>query len=99
MVRVIMTWDIQDNKEKDYIEFAVTELSPGLHALGLTISDVWYTLTGSGPEMIIFGMMENRADALGLLRSRDWRRLAERLNEYVENVRVKVVEPKGPFQL
>jgi hypothetical protein len=99
MVRVIMTWDIQENKEKDYIEFAVAELSPKLHALGMEISDVWYTLTGSGPEMIILGMMERRADALGLLRSSDWRQMVDRLNEYVENVRVKVVEPKGPFQL
>jgi hypothetical protein len=99
MVKVIMTWDIQENKEKDYIEFAVSELSPALHALGLQIDDVWYTLIGGSPEMVISGLMPNRADALGLMRSREWRRLEERLMEYVENISVKIVQPKGPFQM
>jgi hypothetical protein len=99
MVRVIMTWDIQENKEKDYIEFAVSEFSPQLHALGLQISDVWYTLVGGSPEMVVLGLMDSRADAIGMLRGGEWQRLAERLLEYVENVQVKVVEPHGPFQM
>ncbi|MDP9309824.1 MAG: hypothetical protein M3R24_02835 [Chloroflexota bacterium] len=99
MVKVIMTWDIQDGKEQEYIEFAVGELSPTLGALGLQINDVWYTVLGGGPEMVVSGLMPNRADALGLLQSRDWSQLQKRLNEFVENVNVKVVEPNGPFQM
>lgn len=99
MVKVIMTWDIQDGKEQDYIEFAVSELSPTLGALGLQINDVWYTVIGGGPEMVVSGMMSNRADALGLLQSRDWSQLQKRLNEYVEHMNVKIVEPSGPFQM
>lgn len=99
MVKVIMTWDIQDDKEKDYIEFAVSEFSPTLGALGLQIDDVWYTLIGGSPEMVISGLMPSRADALGLLQSRDWVQLQRRLEDYVENINVKVVEPKGPFQM
>lgn len=99
MVKVIMTWDIQDGKEQEYIEFAVSELSPTLGALGLQISDVWYTMIGSGPEMVVSGLMPNRADALGLLQSRDWNQLQKRLNEFVEQINVKVVQPSGPFQM
>lgn len=99
MVKVIMTWDIQENKEKDYIDFAVHELGPTLGALGLQINDVWYTLVGSGPEMVVSGLMPNRADAFGLLQSRDWSQIEKRLLEYVENMAIKVVNPQGPFQM
>ncbi len=94
-----MTWDIQEGKEQEYIEFAVSELSPTLGALGLQINDVWYTVVGSGPEMVVSGIMDNRADAMGLLQSRDWSQIQKRLVDFVEHVNVKVVEPRGPFQM
>ncbi|HEY0736626.1 MAG TPA: hypothetical protein VGD69_17040 [Herpetosiphonaceae bacterium] len=99
MVKVIMTWDIQEGKEKDYIEFAVNELSPTLGVLGLQINDVWYTMYGNGPEMVVSGLMESRADALGLLQSRDWAQLRQHLTDYVDHINVKIVQPKGPFQM
>lgn len=99
MVKVIMTWDIQENKEKEYIDFAVNELSPTLGALGLQINDVWYTVVGSGPEMVVSGLMPTRSEAMHLLQSRDWTQLQRRLTEFVENVNVKIVQPHGPFQM
>jgi hypothetical protein len=94
-----MTWDIQDGKEQDYIEFAVGELGPTLGALGLQITDVWYTIVGSGPEMVVLGQMRNRGDAQSLFASRDWTQLEKRLLTYVENVKIKLAQKKGPFQL
>ena len=94
-----MTWDIQENKEKEYIEFAVNELSPTLGALGLQINDVWYTVVGSGPEMVVSGLMPDRSEAMHLLQSRDWSQLQKRLAEFVENINVKIVQPQGPFQM
>jgi hypothetical protein len=99
MIRVIMTWDIQDGKEQDYIEFAVGELGPTLGALGLQITDVWYTVVGSGPEMIVLGQMRTRSEAQSLFASRDWTQLEKRLLTYVENVKIKLARKKGPFQL
>jgi hypothetical protein len=99
MVKVIMTWDIQENKEIEYIEFAVNELSPTLGALGLQINDVWYTVVGSGPEMVVSGLMPDRSEAMHLLQSRDWSQLQKRLAEFVENINVKIVQPQGPFQM
>ena len=98
-VKVIMTWDIQDGKEQDYIEFAVGELGPKLGSLGLQINDVWYTVAGAGPEMIVSGLMRDRRDAEALFSSREWGQLEKRLLTYVENVKIKFVRPKGPFQL
>ena len=94
-----MTWDIQDGKEQDYIEFAVAELGPALARLGLDIKDVLYTVAGSGPDMVIWGLMRNRRDAEGLFASRDWSQLEKKLLTFVENVKIKFVAPNGPFRL
>lgn len=99
MVKVIMTWDIQDQKERDYIDFAVNELSPTLGALGLQINDVWYTLVGTGPEMVVSGLMPTREEARELIESYDWAQLERRLSQYVENINVKIVTARGPFQM
>lgn len=99
MVKLIMTWDIQEGREQAYIEFAVGEFSPALSALGLQIREVWYTQAGSGPEMVVAGVMPSREDARTLLASNEWQRLRDQLNEFVENVKIKVVKPKGPFQM
>ena len=99
MVKVIMTWDIQENKEQEYIEFAVGELSPTLSALGLQISEVWYTILGGGPEMVVAGLMQSRSEAKQLLSSEEWHGLRTRLEEYVENIKIKIVRPHGPFQM
>lgn len=99
MVKLIMTWDIQEGREQAYIEFAVSEFSPALNALGLQLREVWYTQAGSGPEMIVAGLMPSRRNAQALLRSGEWQRLRERLDEFVEDVQIKVVKPHGPFQM
>ena len=99
MVKVIMTWDIQDGKEQEYIEFAVGELGPKLGAMGLQINDVWYTVAGNGPEMVVSGLMNNRRDAEGLFASREWGQMEKQLLTFVENVNIKFARPKGPFQL
>ncbi len=99
MVKLIMTWDIQEGREQAYIEFAVGELSPALSTLGFQIREVWYTQVGSGPEMVVVGLMPTRSEAQQLLASSEWQRLREQLTEFVENIKVKIVRPQGPFQM
>jgi hypothetical protein len=43
--------------------------------------------------------MPSRRDAQELLQSNEWEQLRERLNEFVEDVTIKVVKPNGPFQM
>lgn len=99
MIRVIMTWNIQDGKEQDYIEFAVGELGPKLSTLGLRIEDVWYTIAGVAPEMLLLGAMNSRSEAEGLFASREWSQIERRLLTFVEDVKIKFARPKGGFQI
>jgi hypothetical protein len=99
-VKLVMTWDIQDGKERDYIEFVVTEFGPGLLRLGMRITDAWYTQAGMGPQVIVGGLLESAAAARALMGSADFQRLRERLFEYVEDFHWRIAKPnKSGFQM
>ena len=63
-VKLVMTWDIQDGREREYIEFAVGEFGPGLLRLGLRITDAWYTQAGAGPQVTLGGLIDSAEAAL-----------------------------------
>ena len=99
MIKVIMTWNIQEGKQQEYIEFAVSEFGPTLGALGMRISEVWYTVAGSDPEMVVLGVMPNRRAAEKLFAGYDWKQLEKRLMTFVEDITIKFAPPRAPFQL
>ena len=98
-VKLVMTWDIQDGKEREYIEFAVGEFGPGLTRLGMRITDAWYTQAGDGPQVTVGGMMDSGTAARALIAGADFQRLRDRLFEYVEDFNWRIIKPNsGVFQ-
>jgi hypothetical protein len=98
-VKLVMTWNIQDGKEREYIEFAVGEFGPGLMRLGMRITDAWYTQAGAGPQVTVGGILDSAATARALIAGPDFQRLRERLFEYIEDFRWRIVGPNsGVFQ-
>ena len=94
-----MTWDIQDGKEREYIEFAVGEFGPGLMRLGMRITDAWYTQAGAGPQVTVGGLLDSAEAARALMVGPDFARLRERLFEYIEDFRWRIAGPNsGVFQ-
>ncbi|GAC1548897.1 MAG: hypothetical protein NVS2B7_24960 [Herpetosiphon sp.] len=98
-IKVIMTWNIKEGKQQEYIEFAVGELGPSLNGLGMQISEVWYTIAGDNPEMVVLGVMANKTQAQRLFNGDEWRALETTLEQYVENIKVKFRAPHAPFQM
>ena len=99
MVKLLMTWDIKKNKEPAYFEFVVKEFGPGLMKLGLHPSEAWYTVYGSGPQILTGGITENVQKMREILNSNEWRELKANLLNYVTNFQHKVVPATGRFQL
>ena len=98
-VKLVMTWDIQDGKEREYIEFAVGEFGPGLTRLGMRITDAWYTQAGAGPQVTVGGLLDSAEAARALIAGPDFQRLRQRLLEYIEDFRWRIVRPSsGLFQ-
>jgi len=99
VIKLLMTWDIRPDMEKEYFEFVMKEFAPGLMRLGLQPTEAWYTLYGSAPQIMTAGVTDNVEEMRQLLESAEWEDLKGRLLEYVTNFEYKVVPATGRFQV
>ncbi|MGH2594013.1 MAG: hypothetical protein ACRDGG_10920 [Anaerolineae bacterium] len=99
MVKLLMSWDIVPGRESEYFEFIVKEWAPGLQKLGIETSDVWFTVYGDGPQMLMGGLAQDAATVRGVLATPEWKRLESRLKEYVSDFAHKLIPAAGGFQL
>ncbi|HEU4322302.1 MAG TPA: hypothetical protein VFS21_04050 [Roseiflexaceae bacterium] len=93
--RLVMSWDIQDGKERACIAFMVSDFGPGLLRLGCRISDAWYTQAGNGPRMVLFGEVGTVEQTRALLATADFTRLREQLMDYAEGFACRIARPNG----
>ena len=98
-VKLLMKWDIRNGQEQPYFEFVMQEFAPGLMRLGLQPTEAWYTVYGEGPQILTGAVAEDMDAMRTILDSDDWRKLRDRLLQYVSNFSHKVVEASGRFQL
>lgn len=97
-VKLIMSWDITPNREREYFEFVVREFIPGVQHLGLELTDAWATAYGNQPQIMVGAVSHSRAQIKQVLRSEDWQSLNNKLMDYVLNYNQKIVEASGGFQ-
>jgi hypothetical protein len=100
-VKLLMQWDIKQEREQDYFEFVVREWVPGITRLGLEPTGAWYTAYSASKQSQILteGIAEDLETMQSILKSKEWLQLHERLLEYVHNYEQKVVRVTGDFQL
>ncbi|MEJ5200482.1 MAG: hypothetical protein WHX53_16300 [Anaerolineae bacterium] len=99
MYKLLMSWDIKAGREQPYFEFVVQDFAPGLMKLGLQPTEAWYTVYGKGPQILTGAVTQDLETMREILAGEEWRRLRERLLDYVSNYQQKVVEATGRFQL
>ncbi|MFN2203970.1 MAG: hypothetical protein ACK2UO_22430 [Caldilineaceae bacterium] len=90
MIKVVISYDMQEGREQDCQEYLVNKLAPGLARLGFQVSDVWYTVWGQSPQITSGGEVEDLAKARGIFLSSDWERLAEGMEELTSNFQVRL---------
>jgi len=98
-VKLIMTWDITPGREQEYFEFVVREFIPQVQQLGMELKDAWLTMYGDQPQIMASAQMEDLPAMQGVLDSKEWQGLVNRLLDYVENYQIKVVPAKAGFQM
>ena len=98
-VKLLMTWDILPGREQDYFEFVVREFLPGMQNIGLEPSDAWFTVYGNQPQIMASAQMPDLPAMQGILDSKEWQGLVNRLLDYVENYQFKVVPARAGFQI
>ncbi len=91
MLKVMITYDMQEGKEQACQEYLVNKLAPGLAKLGFRVSDVWYTVWGNSPQITSGGEIEDIAHARTIFQSNAWESLAEGMEETARNLQVRLV--------
>ena len=94
-----MSWDIKPGRESEYFEFVVREFAPRIMRMGIQPTEAWYTVYGSGPQMLTGGVSEDLRTMRQILASSEWEELFSELMNYVANFRQKIVVATGRFQL
>jgi len=98
-VKLIMTWDILPNLEQEYFEFVISDLFPEIKQLGIRPVDVWYTLYGDQPQIMVAVKTQSQASLNVVMASKEWLLLIENLLKFVENFSYKVIPAQTGFQL
>ena len=99
MVKLLMSWDIKSGLEAIYFDFIANEFMPGLLRLDIQPTEAWYTVYGSGPQILTGGVVEDLDTMTSILDSEEWRELQSELLDYVANFEYKIVRDTGRFQL
>jgi hypothetical protein len=97
-MKLVLRWDIQSGAESEYFEFMVSEFIPGIKKLGITHPGVWYTAYGESEQILVSGITETEDHMKYVLRSDEWAKLKERLEDLVNNYTQKVMPATGGFQ-
>lgn len=92
-MKIKISYDMREGREQDCQDYLVNKLAPGLAKLGLRITDVWYTVWGSSPQITSGGEVEDMEKARAIFESREWARLAEGMEDLTNNFRVQIVRP------
>ncbi len=98
-VKLIMTWDISPGREQEYFEFVVREFIPQVQQMGMELKDAWLTMYGNQPQIMASAQMSDLPSMQGILDSKEWQGLINRLKDFVENYQYKIVPAKTGFQM
>jgi hypothetical protein len=99
MIKLIMTWNIREGKEAEYLDFLNREFVKAVAGMGVQPTDAWYAVWGQGPQVTAGGVTEDIEGMEKALKSDNWRTFRDKLLEYVSDFHFKVVESTGGFQL
>lgn len=98
-VKLIMTWDILPNLEQEYFEFVISDFLPEIKQLGIRPADIWYTMYGDQPQIMVAAKTQSQASLNVVMASKEWLLLIENLLKFVENFSYKVIPAQTGFQL
>lgn len=99
MVKLLMSWDIEQGLDAEYFEFVVREFVPGITRLGLQPTEAWFTLYGDCPQILTGGIAQDLSTMQTILGSDEWQTLHNKLLEFVSNYEQKIVRASSGLQL
>jgi hypothetical protein len=97
-VKLLLSYDVVEGHESAYRRYVVEEFLPGVQSLGLAPTDAWATAYGDYPSRLLGLVAENRAVADAARHTEKWREMVDKLQEYTQNLTLRLVRMSGGFQ-
>lgn len=95
MIKVKFSYDMLEGKEQECQEYLVNRVAPALSDLGFDVTDVWYTIWGSSPQILGGGEVNTLADARRVFESDEWKEVVEKLTLMTRNLQVQFLRVKN----
>lgn len=95
MIKVKISYDMLEGKEQECQEYLVNRAVPALSDLGLDVTDVWYTIWGSSPQILGGGELDTITDARRIFQSDQWTEVADKLTSMTDNFQVRFMQAKN----
>lgn len=91
MLKVLISYDMQNDKVQECQDYFVNKFAPGLAKMGFRISDVWYTMWGDAPQILSGGIVDNPKHAQQIFKSASWEKLVDGIEPLTENFKVRFI--------
>lgn len=93
--KLLMSWNIIQGREQDYIQFNAKVFVPRMMKFDLQPLESWFTIHGAGPQVSV-GWVSNDVEAIRrAVNTEEWSDLLVDLDEYVKDFRYKIVPVTG----
>lgn len=90
MVKVLISYNMQDGKERDCQEYLANKLAPGLARMGFQFSDIWFSMWGQAPQILGGGLVDDVEQARKIFLSSDWEELVEGIEPFTYDLKVRL---------
>ncbi len=99
MVKLIVTWNIRDGQESEFLEFVNNDFTRLFLAMNVQPTEAWYAIWGQGPQAMICGVSKDQAAMEASMASSEWEEVRTKISQFAENVAYRVVAKSDGFQL
>ncbi len=99
-VKLLLSCNIKPGIEEAKIAFAylTQEFPTSMREAGLELSDAWYTVYGTWPQIRMSFICQEAAELQSFLHSDTWQALKRRLMNHIQEYKQKVVLSRDHFQ-
>jgi hypothetical protein len=91
MVKIIISYDMQDGQEEACQEYLANKVAPLLARKGFSLNDVWFTMWGDSPQILGGGEVPSLDVARSIFLSSEWSEIEDELEPMTQNFQVRVL--------
>jgi hypothetical protein len=98
-MKLLLSYNIETDSIDQYYQFVLGHYIPAMQTMGLEMSEAWHTAYGDYPQRLVGFVARDRQTMDDLLYGDIWSQLNEQLQQFVGDLRYKVIPYQEGFQL